>query len=267
MMPYPMLRWLALILCAASLVGCGVQQATPIAAADTPIAAADRIATDVAAARAVAATLTAGVPTPTVSPTAAASPADALPTDTPAPLPTDTPAPLPTDTPAPLPTDTPTDVPDEPLPEAYPPPGNASNVTGGIVMLGNARLVNYSENNNLEIAFKSPLRFRVLAYVPSADGHNKDGAGIKEVRFEITGPVANGENGIVYEHTEQSAAYCVFANSEPACPAWDFAANDNKWPTGEQVQFGENYHVQINIDGIDGQNQANWNFNFTIEAP
>ena len=33
------------------------------------------------------------------------------------------------------------------------------------------------------------------------------------------------------------------------------------------VQFGENYHVQINIEGLDGHNQANWDFNFTIEEP
>jgi hypothetical protein len=257
MMSCPMLRWLAPLLCAALLVGCGVQQATPIATSDQPTATADRVATDVAAAQAVAATLTAGVPKPTVSPTAAASATEVLPAPTPVP-----PSP-PTDTP--VPPSPPTDVPDEPLPMAFGPGGNSDNVMGGIVLPGDASIDRYEPNNNLNVVLKSPLWFRVLAYVPSADGHNRDGAGIKEVRFEITGPVANGENGPVYQHTEQSAAYCVFANSEPACPAWDFAANDNKWPDGESVQVGENYHVQINIDGIDGRNQASWNFNFTIE--
>jgi hypothetical protein len=253
MMLCPRLRWLAPMLCATFLVGCGVQQAPPISATD-------RIATDVAAARAVAATLTMGVPTPAVSPIVASA-TEELPTPTAVPLPTETPEP------PPPPSEVPTDIPEEPLPMAYGPGGNASNVEGGIVVPGDGRILNYSQNNNLEVSFKSPLWFRVLAYVPSADGHNKDGAGIKEVRFEITGPVANGENDTVYQHTEQSPAYCVFANSEPACPAWDFAANDNKWPDGAPVQFGENYHVQINIDGIDGHNQASWNFNFTIEAP
>jgi hypothetical protein len=189
----------------------------------------------------------------------------------PPPPPTETPEPLPapTETPEPLPapTEAPTDIPEEPLPMAYAPGGNSDNVAGGIVVPSDGRIISYSENNDLEVSFKSPLWFRVLAYVPSADGHNKDGEGIKEVRFSIVGPLASGEGGIVYEHTEQNAAYCVFANNEPACPAWDFAANDNKWPDGEEVRFGENYHVQINIEGQNGQNQASWNFNFTIEAP
>lgn len=264
MMLCPMLRWLAPLLCVALLVGCGVQQATPIATGD-------RVATEVALARAVAATLTMGVPTPAVSPIATASATEELPAPTPVPPSplADTPVPLPTETPEPPPTPTevPTDIPEEPLPIAYGPGGNSDNVIGGIVVPSDARILNYSQDNDLEVSLKSPLWFRVLAYVPSADGHNKDGAGIKEVRFQIVGPLASGENGIVHEQTEQNAAYCVFGNSEPACPGWDFAANDNKWPGGEQVQFGENYHVQLNIEGIDGHNQASWNFNFTIEAP
>ena len=262
MIPRIPLHWLAPALCLALLVGCGLP-----GAATAPTAGGDAVATQVAIARAVAATLTAAVPAaidaPAELPTPTVAAATEPPTDVP-PAPTVALAPTLPEVIAPA---TQTAVPDEPLPDALAPGGNASNVVGGIVVPSDARITDYSQGNNLEVAFKSPLWFSVLAYVPSNDGKDKDGAGIKEVRIQITGPTASGENGTVHEQPEHNAAFCVFGNDKPACNAWDFAAHDNKWPGGESVQYGENYHVQINIDGQDGQNNASWNFNFTIEAP
>src|SRR5262245_53047950 len=142
MIPRPMLRRLAPMLCATLLIGCGIQQATTSGPADQPTAMADRVATDVAVARAVAATLTAGVPSPAAESATEELPA---PTSVPPSPPTDTPEPLPT------PTEAPTDISEEPLPMAYAPGGNSDNVIGGIVVPSDGRIINYSENNDLEV--------------------------------------------------------------------------------------------------------------------
>ncbi|MBC8077898.1 MAG: hypothetical protein H7Y32_17610, partial [Chloroflexales bacterium] len=251
------LRWLASALCVATLAGCGPLADVPTAATAQATAAGDTVATQVAIAQAVAATLTAVVlaaPSPTTETAQEATPE--LPTITVAvDGPTAAPPPptvAPIDTAVPPPTVFPTNDPELPIPIAYAPGGNADNVLGGIVVPDDARITSYSEGNDLEVSFKSSVWFRILAYVPSGDGNDKDGAGIKEVRVAIVGPVAGGENDIVHERTEMNAAYCVFGGGEPDCSVWDFAANDNKWPGGEPVQYGENYHVQINIDGADG---------------
>jgi len=269
MMLGKLVRCLAPALCAALLVSCALGAEVPASATPQATAEGDAVATQVAIAQAVAATLTASVPLDT-PPTPETSDADQTPTaitaDTPLPE-NPTEAPLAPSEPPPAPTDTPTEIPEETLPRAYAPNGNADNLLGGIVVPDEARIVSYSEGNDLEVAFQSGVWFRVLAYVPSGDGNDRDGAGIQEVRFSITGPTTSGESGVIHEQTEMNAAYCVFGGGEPDCNVWDFSANNNAWPNGEPVQFGENYHVQVNIDGADGDAGASWNFNFTIEAP
>jgi hypothetical protein len=260
MMRSNIFRAQALALCVALLAGCSLSAEPPTAATAVPTPAGDAVATQVAIAQAVAATLTAAVPASTPEPEEATPTIEPITEEPPTAEPTAEEPPTPEPPTAEPPTERP-----EPLPRAYAPPGNAGNILGGIVVPDDARIASYSEGNDLEVVFKSPLWFSVLAYVPSPDGNDRDGAGIAQVQFSITGPTTSGESDIIYERTEQNAAYCVFGGGEPDCEAWDFAANDNRWPNGEPVQFGENYHVQINVDGAD--DTASWNFNFTIEAP
>jgi hypothetical protein len=264
------IRTLACALCVALIAGCGLPTDVPPAATTEG----DAVATQVAIAQAVAATLTAAVPaetsepdepTPTLEDTAVEA---EEPSVTPEPPPEPPTAEPPTAEPptAEPPTAEPTEIPDQPLPRAYAPGGNSDNVLGGIVVPDDARIASYSEGNDLEVVFGPSVWFSVQAYVPSGDGNDSDGAGIAEVRISITGPSTSGETIVIHERTERTASFCVFGGGEPDCEVWDFAAN-GAWPNGEPVQFGENYHVQINIDGADGDSGASWNFNFTIEAP
>ena len=87
------------------------------------------------------------------------------------------------------------------------------------------------------------LGFR--AYARIAPGKIADGNGISQVRFRISGP-----NGFEYEHTENSAPYCLFQESSGAlCRA--LRVGDLWWGTKQRIQPGA-YILLVEVQGGNG---------------
>jgi hypothetical protein len=262
-----------LSLLALVMAACGASPAVPAAIPDT-------IATRVAEELAVAATLTAKAPQPTVtttsapaSPTAPPQPTRAnmaAPTATSAPAsppqqpPTTTPTrqpPTPTAT-RPLPTHTPTTRPNPVAIVVLPVDGsgddnpnirNGRNVKNG----RNVILPGFAQNEvSLPMIFRDRIVFRVEAF-DSAVGKT-DGAGIQNVKFDITGP-----NGEVHSRSENTAGYCAFGGGEPNCDVWVFYERGNKWPNGKTIEDGT-HSVTITITPKQGK-PVQWFWTFEIK--
>ncbi len=87
------------------------------------------------------------------------------------------------------------------------------------------------------------LGFR--AYARIAPGKIADGNGISQVRFRISGP-----NGFEYEHTENSAPYCLFQESSGAlCRA--LRVGDLWSGTKQRIQPGA-YVLLVEVQGGNG---------------
>lgn len=167
-----------------------------------------------------------------------------------------TPTSVPTPTPIPSqPTATPS-----PTPEAFaffePPGGGNDNIGGGVVFPGYTQ----GQLDYNDLVFRDQLVFQVVAF--DKNKGQTDGTGIDNVRFEIF-----GDQGTVYERTEQNPGYCLFGGGEPHCTLWRFAEHNYRWPEPHQDQVIANgdYSVQITINPESGD-AANWNFNFRIEG-
>lgn len=230
----------------------------------------DRVATGVAEAKAIAATLTAAAPaivptqqvaqimptnpsapTATTEPTAEPPTATALPPTATALLPTLKPtvaAPKP-----PTPTNTPVPQRADPF---VPGGGDPKGLIGRMLLPG------YGGAPQVDVpVFSQQIVFRLFVYDP--DFGNNDGAGINSVDMQITDP-----NGLVVQsRTEQNAAYCVFGGGEPDCSVWKFAEHNNQWPNGTPVCRGQGYQAIMTVDAKNDNNDgALWRFNFDIDG-
>lgn len=103
----------------------------------------------------------------------------------------------------------------------------------------------------------------------AAEGDH-DGAGIDHVEFFI----ADADGFAVYEHQENTAAYCIFAGGEPACNPWP--ANElgqYTWGQGGPLVESGEYQVNINVFSkapeadLDFGGIWNWNFSMTVTVP
>jgi hypothetical protein len=217
-----------------SLVLLGLLTACGGAATPEP----DRIATDVAEAQAVAATLTAAAPT--IAP----------------PLPTAVPtlAPAATAPRPPTPTNTPIPQRADPF---VPGGGEPKGLIGKITLPG---YDGSAEQVDLPV-FNEQIVFQLLVYDP--DFGTQDGAGINSVEMTVFDP--NG--GVVQTRTEQNAPYCSFGNDQPQCPAWVFAEHDYRWPNGTPVCRGQGYQALMVVKAQNGsKTDAMWRFNFDIDG-
>ena len=230
----------------------------------------DQVATQVAVARAVAATLTASAPTAgpasatVVPPTATATQeaTAALPTATAASEPTATAQP--TATLAPRPTAT---VPRPPTPTNTPVAEAADPFVPGVGtpkgLIGKIVLPGYSGPLDVPV-FHDRIVFKLLVFDPAFG--NFDGAGIKSVNIEASDPLGR----TVIERREGSWAYCAFGNPQnsPDCEAWLFSKNGFAWPNGTPVCAGSGYSVNMVVETENpANNEANWRFEFAIESP
>jgi len=94
---------------------------------------------------------------------------------------------------------------------------------------------------NYSPAATNSLVFRVIAY--ESKGPQTDGAGIKNVVFKICRDNCDDDQNIVYQRTEQNAAYCTFGGGEPTCSVFTFKRG-SYWPdTNTPVKDG-NYVVE-----------------------
>lgn len=147
-----------------------------------------------------------------------------------------------------------------PTPESFvvfePPGGGNDKIDGYVVFPG----YNQGQLNFDDLVFRDRLVFRVVAFDKNVG--QTDGAGIDNVRFEIT-----GEQGTVHERTERTAGYCVFGGGEPNCEVWIFDRRNYRWPDphGDKAIENGSYSVKIIINPKEGE-PANWRFDFRIEG-
>ncbi len=208
-------------------------------------------------ATAVAATLTAIVPTQatTIAPVPATSTTAAQITDTPTPMPPTATSVPPTATQVP-PTATPIVIDDLPVDGEN---GNLSlrgdrnTKEGRYVLL--PRIPHAQVTNPM--VFRGRIAMQVEVFDPQHG--NRDGDGIHTVTFSI---IDNETGDVVYQNQEASAPYCLFGGSDPLCSLLIFAQSNFRWPNGNPVYNG-NYTAQIGIHPQYGDD-ATWNFNFSI---
>lgn len=230
----------------------------------------DQVATQVAVARAVAATLTASAPTAgpssvTVAPPTSTTPQEATaappaatatsePTATAQPTATLVPRPTATVPRPPTPTNTPVAEAADPF---VPGVGTPKGLIGKIVLPG------YSGPLDTPV-FRDLIVFKLLVFDPAFG--NFDGAGIKAVNIEAVDPLGR----TVIEQREGSWAYCAFANPQnsPNCDVWRFSEHGFTWPNGEPVCAGSGYSANMVVETENpANNEANWRFEFAIESP
>ena len=263
------LRVTAVIIIAALLAACS---STPAAQPEP-----DRVATGVAEAKAIAATLTAGAPA-SVPPTVVV--AQVMPTETTPKTSTAAQTPLPPADTAVPPTGTavpptatkvpPTRKPTVAAPKPPTPTKAAASqqadpfVPGGgdpKGLVGRIYLPGYGGGPKVNHpAFNEEISAQLSVYDP--DVGDSDGAGIKAVAFEITDP--NGDT--VWSTVEQRPRYCAFGG-EAGCSIWSFPPNRNRWPNGKAVCKGDGYQIQMTVRTEDpGRDNALWQFNFAIDG-
>lgn len=196
-------------------------------------------------------------PTPLPVPASRAEPVASLPAPTIAaplvaatalPRPTVVPIPRPTAVPIPRPTAAPTPRPATPVPPSDPVGLKLTQPIDGNTLDG---LVVRILQPGFNPAGMNSLGFR--AYARIAPGKIADGNGIAQVRFQITGP-----NGFEYEHTENSAPYCLFQESSGAqCRA--LRVGDLWWGTKTRIAPGA-YVLLVEAQGNGLRWQSGLNF-------
>lgn len=274
-------------------IALGVVVALAACVTPTPqvVAQADRVATRVAEELAVAATLTALVPTAPPSATLTRPPVDATKSPTPTrlivtvlpvirtPIPTPTRLPetaTPPRPPAPaspsptatrlritvLPAPTPPRATPTPLQVAVLPvdgsDGNRALHNGLTVMEGrNVLLPGFSQSAvKTPMVFKDSVVFQVEVFDETVG--KRDGDGIASVTFSIS-----DESGkVVHTRAETTAPYCVFSG-EPGCAVWQFSKQGYRWPSGAAFRYG-GHNVQITIQPKQGA-AMKWFWSFKVE--
>lgn len=188
-------------------------------------------------------------PTPLPVPASRAEPVTPLPAPTiAAPLVAATALPRPTAVPIPRPTAAPTPRPATPVPPSDPVGLKLTQPIDGNTLDG---LVVRILQPGFNPAGMNNLGFR--AYARIAPGKIADGNGIAQVRFQITGP-----NGFEYEHTENSAPYCLFQESSGAqCRA--LRVGDLWWGTKTRIAPGA-YVLLVEAQGNGLRWQSGLNF-------
>ena len=248
-----MSKWNALIVVWSVLV-LGAAACT----ANNATSATDQVATEVAVAKAVAATLTAEAPptTTTAPPEVTAireptvdTPSTVAPPTVAATLKPTLSAPQP-----PTPTHTPEPEAADPF---VPGVGTPKGLIGKIVLPG------YSGPLDSPV-FKDSIVFKLVVFDPEIG--NVDGAGIQAVNIEAFDPLGR----TVIEQRESNWAYCAFGNPTPSpdCEVWRFGEHNFTWPNGTPVCAGSGYSANMIVETDDpAKNEANWRFEFAIESP
>jgi hypothetical protein len=108
------------------------------------------------------------------------------------------------------------------------------------------------------IAFHRQVVFQAQTRIKSAGP--QDGAGIREVQFEI-----DDSGQAVYTRTERTAGFCAFGGGEPKCTVL-IPAQSPHWPgTSTSIQLAHDYFAQITVTSKDGTQYGPWSFTFTID--
>lgn len=88
----------------------------------------------------------------------------------------------------------------------------------------------------------------------------RNGDGIADVIFTIVDPFG----AVVHQvRTGRPDRFCAFGGSTPACRAWDFAANDWRWPSGATAHSGR-FRVFAFAQGDNPAHKGTWQSEFEI---
>ncbi len=124
------------------------------------------------------------------------------------------------------------------------------------------------DNAGGTVTFGDHMVFQ-LAVTDAFGNPRSDGVG--EVQFEVR----DSDSGeVVYQHTERSAPYCVFGNSQSFCnTVWRFADTDYQWPPSDdpsigdhQMLLGSTYQVFMVVRDTDGNDIGSWDFAFDVQS-
>ena len=241
--------WLVGIVILGACAGPGLQP-TPDINATVQAAIGQTRTVEAAVAIAVAATSQAQQSAPDPPPTATP-----VPSPTPTLPPTATPAPSPTPTSPPTATPTPTEerlVIAESAVDGSNGGGKDILVSSSPTNFGRVILLpGFSQSQvTSPMLFRDDFTMRVAVFDTRRSGQ-QDGNGIRSVTFELSGP-----NGLTFRKVENTAPYCLFGGSDPACPGVDLEQASADWFSGQ-------YQAAITIEATDGLT-SNWNWGFCI---
>jgi hypothetical protein len=163
----------------------------------------------------------------------------------------------------------PTPAPPAPAPTATLPPiaqiAEADVVVGGELGDLKGKLVSFGAlpGTSDQPVFHDKMALQAIIRDPKAG--SKDGAGIKNVVFQIYEGQDTVSDSLVYSHTENTAGFCIFGGGEPTCNLLDLAYTHN-WPdTNKPIKQGL-YSVQITSNPKNpDRNGAFWHFQFKIQ--
>jgi hypothetical protein len=111
-----------------------------------------------------------------------------------------------------------------------------------------------------KFTFSADFLLRMAIYL---DGETQDGKGIQEVKFTVQDPQTNDT---IYEHTEQTTGYCIFAGGEPDCNPWPETNYVVTWGDGGPRVVDGVYSILVEASG-DGGATGNWHFDLTVDVP
>lgn len=168
---------------------------------------------------------------------------------------------VPTATGVPAATDVPTEA-SVPTATAVPPPPANTPKTAAvpIPVVSNSNVEGNFNGLIGKVHFSRGYLMRMEAYTP--DG-SQDGDGIQRVTFTIS-----DANGTVYQHSEQTAGYCIFGGGEPDCNPWPQQNGQVVWGAGGPPVQPGTYSVQIEVEPTSANGDASqfgeWIFTITV---
>ena len=116
---------------------------------------------------------------------------------------------------------------------------------------------NFPDNLDYEADFNS--RFFVRMFAHDTDVGDEDGDGITEVIFTVE----NEDGDKVYEHSEETAGFCVFGGGEPDCNPWVFEDFQYKWTSGGDPVEEGTYELRVQVF-MESEDEGNWGYEVEI---
>jgi hypothetical protein len=117
----------------------------------------------------------------------------------------------------------------------------------------------FPDNMIFEADFDS--QFFVRMRVHDENVGNDDGDGVSEVTFTVRDEDGNQ----VYQHSEQTAGYCIFGGGEPTCNPWVFEDFTYKWEAGGDPVEEGTYELRVHVVLDDPESdEGDWGYEVQI---
>jgi hypothetical protein len=113
-----------------------------------------------------------------------------------------------------------------------------------------------------EVDFSPAYLLRFIVY-DEASGVSYDGSGIAEVVFMVIDPTGT----LVYQHADQTPAFCIFGGGEPTCNPWIIEDYTYKWKAGGPIAVSGDYLINVTVQGADGKTTGTCSILVNIQFP